>query len=128
MLDDIRPLKQYLFSDKPLSGGNRRSLAGYIDLLVERIASQKRKRGRPSAAPPTRGRPSGLSATLRGWWRTRRRRGENSTARRRVPGDVIDVMIREACEEAARAFDVPVRTVRAANVRSALKTGRFVVP
>ena len=48
--------------------------------------------------------------------------------RRRVPGDVIDAMIREACEEAARAFDVPVRTVRTANVRSALKTGRFVVP
>ena len=44
MLDDIRLLKQYLFSDKPLSGGNRRSLAGYIDLLVERIASALARR------------------------------------------------------------------------------------
>ena len=37
-------------------------------------------------------------------------------------------MVREACEEAARAFNVPVDTIRAANIRSAQKTGRIVVP
>ena len=46
----------------------------------------------------------------------------------RVPGDVIALMVREACDVAARAFGVPVDRIKEADVRSALKTGRFVVP
>ena len=83
MLGDIKPLKQYSRSEKPLSRVNRQALAGYIDILVERKVKHQRGRPRRNGA---KARPAEQAdATPRGWWRSHRRRGASSTARRAFP-------------------------------------------
>jgi hypothetical protein len=129
MLGDIKPLKQYLCSEKPLTRVNRQALAGYIDILVERTTSLKRQRGRPrrnaaKARPAEQAERNAawlVAAAQKGW------RKEHGKAR--VPGEIFDKFVREAREEAACAFGVPVNTVSEGNVRNyARKTGRIVVP
>ena len=129
MLGDIKPLKQYLCSEKPLTRVNRQALAGYIDILVERTTSLNRQRGRPRRKP-AKARPGEqaernaawlVAAALKEW------RKEHGKAR--VPGEIFDKFVREAREEAAWTFGVPMNTVREGNVRNyARKTGRIVVP
>ena len=48
--------------------------------------------------------------------------------RERVPRVEKDKMIRVAIDEAAKAFRVPVDTIKESNVRSLLKSGRIAVP
>lgn len=87
LLGDTKPLKNYLCSEKPLSSTNRSALAGYIDLLVERIqtGTQKRTRGRPCriAAKAALAEQAERNAA----WRSPscRKSGESSTARRISP-------------------------------------------
>lgn len=126
MLGDIRSLKQYLCSEKPLTRRNRRELVGYIDLLAERIVSHMRRRGRPRrysdivehpAERAERNAACLVASAKKAWCRQH--------GKERVPSADVNKMVRNACEEAARTFEVSVEAVKTANVRRALKTGRF---
>ena len=122
VLGDIKPLLQYLCSDKPLTRLSRRRLAGYIRWLVEQ--TRKRGKGRPrrnaAKAPPVERAERNAAWLVRfnqeGWCKEH--------GRERVPAKVTDEWIREASEVAAREFNVPVDKILPRNVRNQLKTGR----
>jgi hypothetical protein len=126
LLQDTRPLKTYLCSEKPLSRINRQALAAYIDMVVESKA--KRKRGRPrrkaaKARPAEQAERNAawlVAAELKSW------RKMNGSAR--VPRKIFENIVEDARQEAARAFDIPLKLVHAGNIRNyARKTGRIVV-
>jgi hypothetical protein len=127
LLEDIRPLKTYLYSDKPLSRGNRQALAAYIDLLAKSKA--KRKRGRPrrkaaKARPAEQAERNAawlVAAALKGW--------RKESGRARVPQEIFEGFVQESRQEAARVFGVSLDVVHAGNIRNyARKSGRIVVP
>jgi hypothetical protein len=139
------PLVEYLAANKPLSSGNKRALAGLLQLQEKQIASlQNRPVGRPRRQADTvsdieqaERNAAWLLAITKAAWR-------KELGHKRVPKHENDKMAEKCMKEAARAvvqwlskehqsFDIDRRAKKLVsrmnkdNVLNALKTGHIVV-
>jgi hypothetical protein len=124
VLGRTESLKEYLASDKPLSLANRRWLIAFIEGLEQRIASlEPKKVGRPkrksdvwNAADAERNVALVVASDQAAW---RKEHG-----RKRVPRVDTEEMISRRIDQAAKAFVVPVASIKKGNIRNILKAGR----
>jgi hypothetical protein len=127
MCGQTKPLKEYVGSDKPLSSADREKLVVFIERL-EALDPAKPKSGRPQrkSSYPWNAADAERNAALLVAHRQAVWRKEHG--RERVAAAETEGWITEAIEEAAKAFALRAELIKRDNIRSALKSGRIVVP
>jgi hypothetical protein len=125
---EAKRLLDYITAKPLLDPAERAMLAGYVRRLLRRIDElEPRKPGRPKREPgkaqavEQAERYAGQLVRLKqAQWRRRHHR-------ERIPAAETEKMIQEAKRAAAREVKVPVWQISEANIRNALKSGRFTV-
>jgi hypothetical protein len=132
-----KPLRDYVASGKPvpqdivlikgrLVEQDMPSLVA--ELLVSPPQQQQQEHGRPRRVASKAPAPEQAEHNAAWWVAFMLKSWREQNRRERVPRVEKDKMIRAAIEEAAKAFRVPVDTIKESNLRSLLKSGRIAVP
>jgi len=123
-----KPLLEHITAKPLFDPRDRAMLAGYVRLLLRRIDElEPRKPGRPTRKPDRASAVEQAERYAVQLVRLKQAQWRQQYHRERVPAAETDRMIREARREAARVHKVPMWQINEANIRNALKSGRFTV-
>ena len=132
---ELRLLRDYIAAGKPIPE-EQVLVAGKVvemDVLVaellgcQQLPEDQARPGRPNRVPSEA--PPSDQAERNATWLVRfeQQSWRSNNHRKRVPGAVLNKMIKRAIQEAAKVFDVPHNTISDCNIRNLLKNGRIVV-
>jgi hypothetical protein len=131
-----KPLRDYVASGEPvpqdvvLTKGRlvEQDMPSLVAELLGSSPQQQQEHGRPPRVASKAPAPEQAEHNAAWWVAFMLKNWREQNRRERVPRVEKDKMIRAAIEEAAKAFRVPVDTIKESNLRSLLKSGRIAVP
>jgi hypothetical protein len=131
-----KPLRDYVASGEPvpqdivLIKGRlvEQDMSSLVAELLDSPPQQQQEHGRPRRVASKAPAPEHAEHNAAWWVAFMLKSWREQNRRERVPRVEKDKMIRAAIEEAAKAFRVPVDTIKESNLRSLLKSGRIAVP